>query len=84
MAELFTFGSFAVIAPNMAIVLAARATALLLAVATLPASSKPVALGTYDDLVWDKYLVIFYHTCACSRRMGKCACSRRMGKTHSS
>ena len=69
----------------MAIVSAARAAALLLlAAATLPADSKPVALGTYDDLVWDKYLVIFYHTCACSRRMGKCACSRRMGKTHSS
>jgi len=50
----------------MAIVSAARAAALLLATATLPANSKPVALGTYDDLVWDKYLVIFYHTCACS------------------
>ena len=57
----------------MAIVSAARAAALLLlAAATLPADSKPVALGTYDDLVWDKYLVIFYHTCACfSVRMGK-------------
>ena len=51
----------------MAIVSAARSAALLLAVATLP----PVALGTYDDLVWDKYLVIFYHTCACSRPIRK-------------
>ena len=56
----------------MAIISAARSAALLLAAATLPADSKPVALGTYDDLVWDKYLVIFYHTCACfSVRMGK-------------
>ena len=62
----------------MAIVSAARAAALLLlAAATLPADSKPVALGTYDDLVWDKYLVIFYHTCACSRRSWGKRISRR-------
>ena len=62
----------------MAIVSAARAAALLLlAAATLPADSKPVALCTYDDLVWDKYLVIFYNTCACSRRSWGKRISRR-------